>query len=69
MKINYDEEADALYVEFKKGTFDKNKKVNDYTIIDLNKEGDVLGIEFLDASKNLPKESFSEIIFKDKPLI
>ena len=60
MKITYDKEADALYIEFKHGKFAKNKKLDDFTILDLDKDGKILGIEFLDASKRIPKESLTE---------
>ena len=54
MKISYDKEADAMYVEFSRGKFAKNKRVDDLTILDLDKKGNVLGIEILDASKRIP---------------
>jgi len=58
MEIIYDKEADAIYIEFRKGEFAKNKKVDDFTIIDLDKDGNILGIEILDASKRIPIENF-----------
>ncbi len=36
MEITYDNEADAMYIRFKKGKFHKNKKIDDNTIIDLD---------------------------------
>ena len=50
MEITYDKNADAMYIEFRKGKSVKNKKIDDFTIIDLDKDGNMLGIEFLDAS-------------------
>tara|TARA_Y100000310_G_C20652306_1_gene800107 strand:+ start:951 stop:1160 length:210 start_codon:yes stop_codon:yes gene_type:complete len=61
MEISYDKDADVVYIEFKKGEFAKNKKVDDLTIIDLDSKGDLLGIEFLDASKRIPAKSLSEV--------
>ena len=55
MEIAYDKEADAMYIEFRKGEFNKNKKIDDFTIIDLDKNGNLFGIELLDASKRIPK--------------
>ena len=49
MEINYDKQADALYIEFRKGEFSKNKKIDDFTIIDLDSEGNILGIELVNA--------------------
>ena len=45
MEISYDRQADAMYIEFRKGEFAKNKKIDDFTVIDLDKEGNILGIE------------------------
>ncbi len=65
MEINYDKEADAVYIEFQKGEFAKNKKIDEFTIIDLDKKGNILGIEILEASKRIPIESFSEVSVKN----
>jgi len=61
MEISYDKEADAMYIEFRKGEFSKNKKIDDFTIIDLDKDDNILSIELLDVSKRIPIESLSEI--------
>lgn len=65
MEINYDKEADALYIELRKGEFGKNKKMDDLTIIDLDIKGNILGIEILNASKRLSKDSLSEVKVKN----
>ncbi len=69
MEIEYDKEADALYIELKKGTFAKNKVINKDTIIDLDKNGNVLGIELLFVSKRMSLKSLSEISLKNMPKI
>ncbi|MBI4148093.1 DUF2283 domain-containing protein [Candidatus Woesearchaeota archaeon] len=61
MEITYDKEADAMYIEFRKGTFAKNKKIDDFTILDLDSHGNILGLELLDVSKRLPAESWATI--------
>ena len=38
MEITYDKKADAMYIEFRKGKFAKNKKMDDVTIIDLDEK-------------------------------
>ena len=68
MEINYDKKADALYIEIRKGEFSENKKIDDFTIIDLDKDGNVLGIEFLEVSKRIPKESLSQVNVKNIPV-
>ena len=61
MDITYDKEADAVYIEFRKGKFVKNQKIDDFTIIDLDKDGNILGIELLDVKRRIPLESLSEV--------
>lgn len=65
MDINYDKEADAVYIKFKRGTFFKNKKINDHTIMDLDKNNDVLGLELLEVSKRMPQKSISQVTLKN----
>jgi len=65
MEISYDKEADAMYIEFRKGEFAKNKKIDDFTIIDLDKDDNILGIELLTVSKRIPPESLSEVHVKN----
>jgi len=54
MEIAYDKDADAMYIEFRKGTFARNHKMDDFTIIDYDKEGNILGIELLEVKKRIP---------------
>jgi len=65
MKITYDKEADAIYIEFSSEEFASNKKIDNNTIIDLDKNGKIIGIELLNVSKRIPKEALSEINFKN----
>ena len=67
MEIRFDKKADAMYIELQKGDFYKNKKIDDLTIVDLDKKGNILGIEFLKVSKRIPKESLSEVNVKNMP--
>ena len=61
MEITYDKEADAMYIKFREGKFAKNKKIDDFTILDIDEEGNILGIELLEVSRRIPIESLSEI--------
>ncbi len=65
MEINYDKEADAMYIEFRKGDFSKNKKIDDFTVVDFDEKGNLLGIELLDASKRIPQKSLSQVRVKN----
>lgn len=55
MKISYDKQVDAMYITLKKGRYDHTKKVTDDILVDVSKKGEVLGLEILDASKNIGK--------------
>lgn len=61
MKITFDKEADAVYIELSSGEFASNKKIDNNTIIDLDEHGNVLGIELLNVSKRIPKDFLSKI--------
>lgn len=52
IKVTYDSEVDAKYVSIKEGEFFETKIINDWLFFDVNKAGDVLGIEILDSSKS-----------------
>ena len=64
MIINFDKKADALYVQFSKGRFHSNKTLDDDTVIDLDKKGQILGIEFLSVSKRLKVKDLGDIQIK-----
>jgi len=65
MEITYDKDADAMYIKFREGNFGSNKVIDRETIIDLDKKGNILGIELLSVSKRIPSESLSEISVKN----
>lgn len=53
MKIRYDKQVDAMYISLAKGKYDSTRKVSDVILVDEDKKGKVLGIEILDATKNI----------------
>lgn len=50
MKFNYDKIADAVYLKVKDGKIASTKEVSDKLLVDVDKDGNILGIELLDAS-------------------
>ena len=52
MKIKYDKEIDALYIEFGKSRAYKTSEKSNNVLIDYDKNGRVLGIEILDYSSS-----------------
>jgi uncharacterized protein YuzE len=61
MEITYDKKANAIYIGLRKGEFAANKKIDDFTIFDLDKDGNILGIELLQVSKRFPPESLLQV--------
>lgn len=61
MKITYDKEADAIYIKLTNEKFSKTKIIDRNTILNLDENGDVIGIELLFVSKRIPKNLLSNI--------
>ncbi|MBU1975306.1 MAG: DUF2283 domain-containing protein [Nanoarchaeota archaeon] len=55
MKISYDSDADAMYIRFSDEDIDHSKKMDDFTILDVNKKGEVIGLEILSVKERNPK--------------
>ena len=54
MKITYDSKADAMYIKLKDAKIFKTKEIDSNTIIDYDKDNDVIGIEILFVKERLP---------------
>ncbi|MEK7192476.1 MAG: DUF2283 domain-containing protein [Patescibacteria group bacterium] len=63
MEIKYDPIAKAGYLKLKRGKISKTIKVKENLIIDLDKKGEVLGVELLDFSLPLSanKKSYAKV--------
>ena len=64
MKASYDKSVDAMYIylEDKKSKSVKQTiALNDDIIIDFDENKKIVGIEILDASKNLKEKSLKEV--------
>lgn len=66
VQVKYDRKADALYIALREGTADISAEAAPNVIIDLDKAGHIIGIEVLDASKNMGQELVTKIINKEK---
>ncbi len=65
MRITFDKDADAVYIYFKEissGEVAKTISLNESVNVDLDKDGITLGIEILEASKNLPSNTLKSAI-------
>ena len=61
MKITVDWKANALYISFREGKLFRNKKVDNNTIVDFDKKGNLLGIELLSIKERIPSKSLAEV--------
>ena len=61
MNINYDQIADAVYINLKKGKIARTAKLAERLLVDLDKGGKILGLEILDASSQIAKNKKGRI--------
>jgi uncharacterized protein YuzE len=64
MKIEYDRQADAMYIRLKAGIVAESEEVRPGVVLDFDAEGKVLGIEMLDVSLHTdnPRELAMELV-------
>lgn len=53
MKITYDPEADAAYIKIRNGNIHRTRKISNNLLVDVNRKGNVLGIELLFVSSQV----------------
>ncbi len=63
MNIFYDPKADAIDIVFKKGKVFETRKIGREMFLDVDKNGEPLSLEILDAKSRFPVESFSHLSF------
>ncbi len=66
MKVTYDKEADAMYIKLTDEKFSKAKIVDPKTILNLDKDGNVIGVELLSVSKRI-SNPLSQIVVETYP--
>ncbi|MDR3643070.1 MAG: DUF2283 domain-containing protein [Candidatus Doudnabacteria bacterium] len=52
MQVEYDPQADAVYISLQKKKVYKSREVSPGVVLDLGKDRVLIGIEILDASKH-----------------
>jgi uncharacterized protein YuzE len=64
MKIKYFQETDTLYIEFRAAEVAETKDLDDNTLLDLDRNGDICAITIEQASERaeIPKFSYDQII-------
>ncbi len=66
VQVEYDKKADAIYIWLRKAKYDISEELAENVILDLDKNGRIIGIEVLGASKNLGKDLVMKIIDTEK---
>lgn len=54
MKVRYDKEADAAYIELASGSPDGGVEIEEGVVLHTTKEHKILAIEILNASQKIP---------------
>ncbi len=63
MKIEYDPQADALYIQLRKGKIAQTVETSHYIYADVDEEGQPLGLEILFVKRHLRPEDLTSITF------
>lgn len=61
MKIEYDPEADALYIHLREVLVADNVDIEEGVTVDLDAQGHIVGVEILDASLRFSKEELGKV--------
>jgi len=62
MEIKLDKRADALYIKIKRGKIRKTI-IKDSFLVDVDKNGELIGVEVLNYSKTVPEKSERSSVF------
>ena len=68
MKIEYDKQADALYILLREAQVDDNIDIEAGVTVDLDEKRHIVGIEILDASKKLSLKDIVNITIENLPV-
>jgi uncharacterized protein YuzE len=60
MNITFDRKADAMYIFLRDKKVFRSEDITNDTIIDYDRDGNVIGIELLSASKRIPMEELTK---------
>ena len=67
MRIEYDPEADALYIQIREARADDNIDIEEGVTVDVDENRHIVGVEILDASKRLSPSDLSSITVQKLP--
>ena len=64
MRVRYDEEADALYIRLREAEYYESDEIREGFILDYDTDGNIIGIEILEASAHLTPADLSTMNFE-----
>ncbi|MBP8016724.1 DUF2283 domain-containing protein [Candidatus Gracilibacteria bacterium] len=65
LKATYDKQANAGYLKFSDNKILKTTPINDNILCDLDKDGMLVGIEFISLPKEKIQEYSKKMVFKE----
>jgi uncharacterized protein YuzE len=68
MRITYDPEADALYIELRQAMPTDSRDIEEGVTADLDPDGHVIGIEVLHVRERLGHNALTSIVLEQLPL-
>jgi uncharacterized protein YuzE len=68
LKIEYDREADALYIGLTESPVDDNIDIEEGITLDVDKNRHLVGIEILDVSRKMSMKDIANITIENLPL-
>ncbi len=67
MKIEYDPEADALYIQIREVRAYDNIDIEDGVTVDVDEDRHIVGLEILDATKRMTPSDLASITIAKLP--
>jgi uncharacterized protein YuzE len=68
VKIEYDAEADALYIRFREVTPADNLDIEEGVSVDVDADNHIVGLEILDASVRMSPAELGNVLIEGLPL-
>ena len=68
MKIEYDQEADALYIQFRPVMCKDSIDVEDGVTVDLDGDGHIVGLEVINAADRFGVEALASVTIENMPV-
>ena len=65
MDIEYDSEADALYIRFRQDKPVNSVDIEEGVTVDLDGQKHLVGVEILNASRRLPSDALSAVTVRN----